>query len=72
MAELSLGGLLVAVDRGGTLSGEIVTKDIGEGGKGPGESGPWGGLDRSQLKNHEGSPELVGPLDPPLLLSLSL
>ena len=27
---------------------------------------------RSQWKNYGGPPELVGPLDPPLLLSLSL
>ena len=29
-------------------------------------------LGKSQLKNHGDSPELMGPLDPPLLLSLSL
>ena len=27
---------------------------------------------KSQWRNHGGPPELVGPLDPPLLLSLSL
>ena len=27
---------------------------------------------KSQWRNYEGPPELVGPLDPPLLLSLSL